>query len=194
MSKYIKLNIVNRKECVFVWFYALNGKPYHKHLAFNKRDVEEIPTILSVLRFDGTFGTVGGKVEKDETLLQALHRECIEEIGYEIKDIESNVRPLATFFEEETGYLINSFTCRVDYEELVKIRNNAVNSSNSLAECSGYNLIHCVEYKGNLGIEQFLKQQFSATAKMELELMLENLKHDLAFRNYFGKLEKNIDL
>lgn len=44
-------------------------------------DGERVPVALMVHRSDGTLGFPGGKVEEGETIVGALHRECVEEVN-----------------------------------------------------------------------------------------------------------------
>lgn len=60
--------------------------------------INEDNKILSVSRRDdhNDWGLPGGKVDSDETLEQALHRECLEETGYKV-EIDFNENPFDSY-------------------------------------------------------------------------------------------------
>lgn len=69
---------------------------------------------LYLLRSDANYawGVPGGKIEKDETLLEGLERECIEEIGYFPND--AKLIPIQKFVNNSFTY--HTFFCAVDNE------------------------------------------------------------------------------
>ncbi|MDR3549256.1 MAG: glycosyltransferase [Candidatus Pacebacteria bacterium] len=58
---------------------------------------------LIVHKSDGTYGLIGGGVKKNETIPEALERECMEELGISTHDIG----PLTSLGEERTQGRIN---------------------------------------------------------------------------------------
>lgn len=69
---------------------------------------------LYLLRSDNnlSWGVPGGKIEKDETLLEGIERECIEEIGYFPND--AKLVPIQKFVNNNFTY--HTFFCAVDNE------------------------------------------------------------------------------
>lgn len=63
---------------------------------------------LAVPRRDNTnlIGMVGGKVDENESLIDAIKRECLEETGVEILDL------VEIFKEKEFDYLTTTFLAR----------------------------------------------------------------------------------
>ena len=69
---------------------------------------------LYLLRSDANYawGVPGGKIENDETLLEGLERECLEEIGYFPKD--AKLIPIQKFVNNSFTY--HTFFCAVEEE------------------------------------------------------------------------------
>jgi 8-oxo-dGTP pyrophosphatase MutT (NUDIX family) len=71
---------------------------------------------LYLLRTDnknpGNWGIPGGKVENDETLMEGVERECMEEIGYFPK--KAKLVPIQKFVNHTFTY--HTFFCEVDKE------------------------------------------------------------------------------
>ena len=77
---------------------------------------ESTKRFLYLLRNDsknpGNWGIPGGKIEGDETLLEGLQRECIEEISY-FPD-NAKLIPIQKFVNNSFTY--HTFFCKVDNE------------------------------------------------------------------------------
>jgi 8-oxo-dGTP pyrophosphatase MutT (NUDIX family) len=73
---------------------------------------------LFLLRSDdthtNTWGLVGGKVEDDESVMQALEREILEETGHAVKITKSI--PLELFRSEDGNFEYHTFVCLIDHE------------------------------------------------------------------------------
>jgi len=71
---------------------------------------------LYLLRTDhknpGNWGIPGGKIENDETLIEGVERECMEEIGYFPK--EAKLIPIQKFVNRDFTY--HTFFCMVETE------------------------------------------------------------------------------
>ncbi len=76
---------------------------------------------LYLLRSDANYswGVPGGKIEKDETLLEGLERECLEEIGYFPEN--AKLVPIQKFVNNTFTY--HTFFCAIE-EEFVPTLNN----------------------------------------------------------------------
>jgi len=89
---------------VGVFFYSNKTKRY----LFLLRKDKKIPS---------TWGIPGGKVEDDETLFDALARECLEEIGYFPK--KPKIIPIQKFVNNNFTY--HTFFCGIQNEFIPKL-------------------------------------------------------------------------
>ena len=88
-------------NAVGIWFYAQDTQRY-----------------LYLLRNDprhpGTWGLPGGKIDAGETLIQAIERECTEEMGAMPNYIR--LAPLEKFTSADKGFVYHTFFCSVATE------------------------------------------------------------------------------
>jgi 8-oxo-dGTP pyrophosphatase MutT (NUDIX family) len=76
---------------------------------------------LYLMRSDANYawGVPGGKIETDETLLEGLERECLEEISYFPKN--AKLGPIQKFVNNSFTY--HTFFCAIE-DEFVPLLNN----------------------------------------------------------------------
>lgn len=88
-------------NAVGVWFYSLDTERYLYLLRNDQRN-------------PGTWGLPGGKAEPGETLIEAMQRECQEELGM----FPDYVRliPLEQFTGNDGGFVYHTFFCCVARE------------------------------------------------------------------------------
>lgn len=94
----MEFGVVN---AVGVWFYAAKTGRY-LYLMRNEQ------------RHQDTWGLPGGKVEKGETLREALHRECQEELGFVPN--YSQLVPIEKFTAPDQKFVYHTFFATVDDE------------------------------------------------------------------------------
>jgi 8-oxo-dGTP pyrophosphatase MutT (NUDIX family) len=66
------------------------------------------------VKFSGTWGLVGGKIEKNESAIEALHREMREELGGIILD--PKIIPIEKFTSPDHAFTYHTFVIPVDDE------------------------------------------------------------------------------
>lgn len=80
---------------------------------------------LYLLRSDpksSSWSIPGGKIEKEETLLEGISRECIEEIGF--FDYNLKLVPIQKF--ENGNFVYHTFFCELESEFIPKLNNEHV--------------------------------------------------------------------
>ncbi|GBG14462.1 DNA mismatch repair protein MutT [Novimethylophilus kurashikiensis] len=156
------------KDAVFLWLYCLDGQPYTKRLP-NQVAGGQYPMVLSLLRWDGSFGTMGGKVDPGESLYEALCREAVEEASFEIGH-DDDVRPLATYLDDE--WHMHSYCLELPYSRLEAARESASMVGRS-PEVAGAVIVPAFNYPARMngaprGRDAFLTMNFFSTSKVEL--------------------------
>lgn len=88
-------------KAVGVWFYTVST---HRYLYLMRSDPKH----------PGSWGLPGGRVESGETLIDAITRECQEELG--AMPAYSRILPLEKFTTADAGFEYHTFFCIVDDE------------------------------------------------------------------------------
>jgi ADP-ribose pyrophosphatase YjhB (NUDIX family) len=91
----------NTVAAVGVWFYAVDTGRY----LYLMRDDPKHPD---------TWGLPGGRIESGESLLDAMHRECREELGAMPEYLR--LVPLEKFTTADQHFAYHTFFCSVDTE------------------------------------------------------------------------------
>lgn len=88
-------------NAVGVWFYSVSTQRY---LYLLRNDT----------RHPDSWGLPGGKIEHNETLIDAMHRECEEELGVMPEYIK--LVPIEKFTSADGGFSYHTFFCSVATE------------------------------------------------------------------------------
>lgn len=162
------------KDFVFVWFFARDCNSYE---GYPHNNVPSTSLVLLQLRYDGTFGAVGGGVEKGEELIDALVRECQEEMMF-TPDM-SKLQELITHQNPKSKACIHSWSYEMTFDELKELRDTCTKAPHFNAECAGVNLVHICRYmtgRGEVGWNKIKEQRFASTAGLDLEFLVDKFK------------------
>lgn len=91
----------NTVNAVGVWFYSISTQRY---LYLMRNDP----------RHPGAWGLPGGKFESGETIMDAIVRECTEELGTMPEYLK--LVPLEKFTTNDSGFVYHTFFCLVSSE------------------------------------------------------------------------------
>lgn len=188
-SNFIKLEtgtiLQDKPHCVFVSILCERTRPFLKYIYAKKYREKHlvIPMTMMQMRWDGTIGFPGGKVDledyidgkvTEECLKNALLREMREEINVKESWIDKdNFERLCTFTDGE--FYIHNFTYRVNYRTFKKIFRRSISSEHIFSENCGSIVCHLYNYTEEKGINNILKHNFCATAGLELKELLRHL-------------------
>lgn len=195
MTEKVKTGLTGNGDelnCVFVSILAKNVQPYINYREpknLRRKDLK-VPIVLAQMRWDGSIGFPGGKVDDTDkingvvtrdSLINALCREINEEINIPLDKIDkNNFQELCTFKDtkEDTGesIYIHNFIYKVEEKDLIPILKNALNSPNIISENCGNILLHLVDYSDSKGLNNLLSHRYSGSAKEELLELINYLK------------------
>lgn len=162
------------KQSVFVMIIAR----CKRHIT--KTIIKEYPGIITIFRSDGKIGFPGGGLEQkdvsnniitNEDLKNTVIRECIEEIGYEIK-FRNNLKKFTSYVGN--GYQVTSFIYFVTEIELNNIYenyHNVIGRKFNSDEIFGLNKLIITNRKI---YNEILKQNFKTTSKKDFIEFIEN--------------------
>ena len=122
---------------------------------------------LIQLRFDGTFGFVGGLVDPGETPLVAVNREASEELGMPLGSITVTQEDyLITHYADELSLCLHFYAKEVDFETILEIESKCVKGKDYGNEVLGLMRVPLYILSNKLGLPAFLGSQFISTARI----------------------------
>lgn len=128
-----------------------------------------IPTVCLQARWCGDFGFIGGKVDKNESLQDALYREVYEEVGVTLVD---ELTPVCThtFSTAKSSMNTHLFKCEVKPERLQDILCSTTKAPHFISENCGNIIVHLQSY-GTKGLDTFINNRLASSVKEELYIL-----------------------
>lgn len=162
-------------EAVFAAIFCSNAKPWESYADKEYAVDDEVPLVLMQLRWDGTIGFPGGKVDGSETHMQALARELEEEINFDIRQFISSAdfSHLVSYYNAEDDIDIHCYALKVSDRQLSRILLCAQQTTSHKAEVGGVFAIQIRDYGEKGGFKEFRKNNFKASAGLELDMLAE---------------------
>lgn len=161
------------KNSVFISIYCESNfyKNYEGISETKKQSI--IPLVLMMNRWDGKIGFIGGQVDENEDLLNALVREVKEETGFtlEAKHIQ-NINLVCK--SKHKNNEISFFELSLDEFDFNHLLSHQHEAKHYLTE--GHLMtVHFINYEHMPSFDNFLKNNFSATAKDEIYKLISHL-------------------
>jgi 8-oxo-dGTP pyrophosphatase MutT (NUDIX family) len=72
-------------------------------------------------KYAGSWGLVGGKIERNERITEALYRESVEEIGIDVS--QRKIIPIETFTSDNHKFIYYTFIISVEHEFVPTLNN-----------------------------------------------------------------------
>lgn len=175
-SNYVNLEIgemaTDGINCAFLWFVSSD------HVSCHKSDTSA-KVVMLAHRWDGKFGTFGGKCEPGETPITGLIRELDEEfyVGVSHRLPFDQIKPLSCLLDTTNGNVIHSFVLEMKYYELLELNRNFLNTTLTFKrEICGLSMFPMANYNKDsriTGVCDLMKNQFSGSGKIELQELFE---------------------
>lgn len=169
--KRIKDNVFHKNENSV--FLAITTNLILNH-EYNNKNTK---LLLYMNRWDGKIGFPGGKVDSGETLLQALKREVLEEINF---DLTIDPKFICSHNIKEKNKNVHLFHLDLPFDLVKSIMINCVNSKDFINECNGLTLTHLENYNNDKGINNYLKNNLVDSVLEETILLIKTFDKKLA--------------
>lgn len=174
LIKPVELGALAERNSVFIAYYTdpahiYQNNPQCKHWG---RDTwySKIALLGVMVRWNGQMGLVGGKVDPNETLIEAACRESAEEIDFwpppEMLKLVCSHYMKDGDFEQHT----HVFTCKLTVEGLYSARERSINSPHGRVESAGFVAVHMTEDAP----EKLLLNSWAGTAQHEVKFLIES--------------------
>jgi len=90
-------------------------------LIFSKKTKRYLFLLRDGSRYSGSWGLVGGKIDKGERITEALYREITEEISVDLS--QHKTIPIETFTSDDQKFIYYTFLISVDDEFVPQLNN-----------------------------------------------------------------------
>lgn len=170
----VEAGAIGDKNSVFVAFYTKG----HHHYQTNedcrtwgeKAWNSKVALLGVVMRWDASFGFVGGKVDPGETLVQAAIRETMEEVGTVITEEQLTLMCSHEMKDGQLHQNTHLYLCELSPEEIYEVRSNSDKSKHGRVEASAFNVVHMVEKS----FTNLLDVNWAGTGREEIEILFKS--------------------
>lgn len=169
--KRIKDNTIHKNENSVFLAITTNLTLNHE---YEKKDTK---LLLFMNRWDGKIGFPGGKVDPGENLIQALKREVLEEINFNLT-IEPKL--ICSHNIKEKNKNVHLFHLDLPFNLVKSIMINCVDSQDFINECNGLTLTHLENYNNDKGINNYLKNNLVDSVLEETILLIKTFNKKLS--------------
>lgn len=121
-----------------------------------------------MVRWDGSFGFVGGKVDAGESLIESAKRESMEEINHIPKDSDLKLVCSHSMVDGKFEQNTHLYACEVTPEKLYDIRRKSGESVHGQVESAGFVVVHMVKSAP----QNLQNNVWAGTALAELNILL----------------------
>lgn len=124
-------------------------------------------------RWDGKIGFIGGQVDDGENIIEALVREVKEETGFQLTpDNIKNINPIC--HSQYNDNHISFFELKLNEKDFYHLLSHQHEALHYLTE--GHLMtVHFINYEHMPSFDNFMKNNFSATAKDEILKLISHL-------------------
>ena len=166
-----------QKEAVFTAIYTEHPIYLNEdNIDLDKRHTV-IPLVLFSNRWDGRIGLLGGMVDKNENILDTAIREIKEESGFTPNQSNLNYISENSIPELKT----HLFCLKVSFETFKQIIKNQIEAEHFLTEVSLFG-VHFINYAHRLSFDNFMKNNFPATVKSQINDLIIFLEWDKKYK------------
>jgi len=156
----------NKKQAVFVSIYTETPiwRNYHEISEENRTTI--VPLVLMLQRWDGKIGFIGGNVDGDESLKEAVIREVKEEAGFDVPAMLLTQMSLICSHETNKN-VTHLMGLKVSEEIFRSILVNNHKAEHFLSEGTLFS-VQMINYPHKPSFDNFMQNNFAPTVKEEI--------------------------
>lgn len=173
----IENGLLGKNNSVFIAFYSNPEEHYKRHPVCedwgHKAWSKKVALVGVMIRYNSVFGFVGGKVDPGEALIDAAHRECVEEVNYNVD--KSSLSLFCSHKVNSTNKTqnIHLYKCKISPNELYKIRKLSCDAEYGEVECAAFSVIHLNEDAQDILLNG---HKWAGSGVQEMDLLLKSIK------------------
>lgn len=170
----VENGLVAEQNSVFIAYFTKPSHIYQKNPDCRSWGDDawfaKVALLGVMVRWDGSFGFVGGKVDPGETLIEAAKRESWEEINHQPEDGDLKLVCSHSMVHGKFEQNTHLYACEVTPEKLYDIRRKSGESVHGQVESAGFVVVHMVKNAP----QNLQNNVWAGTALAELNILLES--------------------